>query len=66
MLTQIRGVSMSISGVSSGSPQFQALAAVQAQQPKGAEPPAAKALEGVGEKLDATLAAVSSGVDISA
>jgi hypothetical protein len=57
---------MSISGVSSALPQFQALAAVQAQQPKdGAEPPAAKALEGVGDKLNATLTAVASGVDIS-
>ena len=57
---------MSISGVSSGSSQFQALAAVQAQQPKdGAEPAAAKTLEAVGEQLDATLAAVASGVDIS-
>jgi hypothetical protein len=57
---------MSISSVSSGSPQFQALAAAQAQQPKdGAEPPAAKTLEGVSEALNATLGAIASGVDIS-
>lgn len=58
---------MSISSVSSAAPQFQALMAAKAQQPKeGAEQPAAKALEGANDQMNEALASISSGVDISA
>ena len=58
---------MSITSVSSATPLHQAMAAPRpAQQPaEGAEPPAAKALEGVNDQLNAVLASVSSGLDIS-
>ena len=57
---------MSISNVSSATPQLQTLMIAKAQQPKeGAEPPAAKALDGANDQMNAALAAVSSGVDIS-
>jgi hypothetical protein len=57
---------MSISSVSGTAPQLQTLMVAKAQQPKeGAEPPAAKALEGANDQMNAALAAISSGVDIS-
>lgn len=58
---------MSISSVSSAAPQLQALLAIQSQQPKeGTRPPAAKALDDSNAQMAATLASVSSGLDISA
>jgi len=58
---------MNVSQVSYPVAHYQLPAAPKGSQPQdGAEPPAAKALEGANADMTAALASISSGVDIQA